>query len=445
MIPADAGVLVTTRDIAETYEVPEKTAANWTMEPGFPEGWPQGPGRTLVRDALEVDAWLKDNLPVHWAKGQHSANPFGLPPGDPKDLVTLSEICEWEGKALGRSGPVPEATVRGYISRKVLAAPDRTPRDKKRPEVFERMWYRETAYKFVNRPRKRMRRQTKAEDAAPAVQAPAGGAALPRPLPARSRYLTPQTIASTYLVSGQTAKAWTRTGGFPAAGENGYEAAEVDEWVRKYRNRSWTAAQRRAEQPGRTRSASVSSADALDEHVEPAPATGAQGWQDVLTRATIGARYGVSEHTGRQWTKITEKREDGRLLRRAFPAPLEVRSDEPAYAPSDVDAWVREHRPHVWAAFKGTGPALVNPLPEGDLLDLLDIFDFAEVLGMATRGKPLARETITAYHARGQVPYADRTAGDGKKPEVFSDHWYRRTVYEFVLSRRGPGNFGARS
>lgn len=450
MIPADADVLVTTQDIAERYEATEKNVAYWATLPGFPEGWPQGPGRTLVREATEVDEWLKKNLAVHWAKGQDSGNPFGLPAGKPKDLVTLSDICGWEGKALGRTGPVPEATVRGYLSRKVLAAPDRTPGDGKQPEVFERKWFRETAYKFVNRERKRMRRQVKAEDAVSTEQAPAAGGTLPSPtLPARSAYLDTRSIATTYSVSGPTAKAWTRADGFPSAGDDGYDAAEVDEWVRKHRSRSWTAARRRAEQAGRTRPAGDSSADALDEQVEPAPAAGsateAQGAEDTLTAATIGARYGVSEYTGRQWTKVTEKREGRKILRRAFPAPLEGRSDESAYDPSDVDAWVREYRPHVWAAYKGTGPALVNPLPEGDLLDLLDIYDFAEVLGMATRGEPLARETITAYHARGQVPYADRTAGDGKKPEVFSDHWYRRTVYEFVLSRRGSGNFGARS
>ncbi|MFD8416580.1 hypothetical protein ACFV2Q_33365 [Streptomyces sp. NPDC059650] len=450
MIPADADELVTTQDIAARYKATEKNVAYWATLPEFPEGWPQGPGRTLVREAAQVDAWLKKHLAVHWAKGQDSGNPFGLPAGKPTDLVTLSDICTWEGKALGRTEPVPEATVRGYLSRKVLPAPDRTPNDGKQPEVFERKWFRETAYKFVNRPRKRMRRQTKAEEAPATEQTPAAGGVLPSPSStARSGHLDTQAIATTYAVSGPTAKAWTRADGFPTAGDNGYSAAEVDEWVRTHRMRSWTAARRRAEQAGQARPASDPSVGALKEQAEPAPPADstaqAQGGQDVLTAATIGARYGVSEHTGRQWTKVTEKREGRKILRRAFPAPLADRSDESVYASSDVDAWVREHRPHVWAAYKGTGPALVNPLPEGDLLDLLDIYDFAEVLGMATRGEPLARETVTAYHARGQVPYADRTAGDGKKPEVFSDHWFRRTVYEFVLSRRGSGNFGARS
>lgn len=54
---------------------------------------PSGPGRTLIRDAALVDEWLKENLPVHRAKGQDSDNAFGLPVCEPKDLVTLSDIC----------------------------------------------------------------------------------------------------------------------------------------------------------------------------------------------------------------------------------------------------------------------------------------------------------------------------------------------------------------
>ncbi|WP_331729329.1 hypothetical protein OG592_43700 (plasmid) [Streptomyces avidinii] len=450
MIPADADELVTSQDIAEKYKVNEGNVAYWTTLEEFPEGWPSGPGRTLVRDAALVDEWLKKNLPVYWAKGQDSANPFGLPAGGPKDLVTLSDICTWEGKALGRPEPVPDATLRGYISRKVLPGPDRTPLDGKRPEVLERKWFRETAYKFVNRPR-RMRRQTKAEDAAATEQAPAAGGALPgRSSTARTGYLDAQAIATTYSVSGQTARGWIRVEGFPKAGEHGYSAAEVDDWVRENRRRSWAAAQRRAELSGHAWAGSAAAdtdADSQQGLVEMAqavePATEAQGEQAELTAEKIGPRYGVSEHTGLQWVKVEEKREGDKVVRRAFPAPL--RTQPRTYDQHEVDVWVEEHRPHAWAAFKGTGPTLVNPLPEGDPLDLLDIYDFAEVVGMATRGEPLARETIASYHSRGQVPFADRTAGDGKKPRVFQDHWFRRTVYEFVLSRRGSGNFDVRA
>ncbi|MER5549972.1 hypothetical protein ABT072_48205 [Streptomyces sp. NPDC002589] len=441
---------MTSQDIAEKYKVNEGNVAYWSTLPGFPEGWPSGPGRTLVRDAALVDKWLQANFPVYWAQGQNSDNPFGLPEGGPKDLVRLSDICVWEGKALGRTEPVPEGTLRTYITKKKLPGPDRTPGDGKRPEVTERKWFRETAYNFVNRPR-RMRRQTKTEEPAVAEQAPAAAGGLPsRASTARTGYVDAQAIATTYSVSGQTARGWIRVEGFPEAGENGYSAAEVDEWVRQNRRRSWTAAQRRAELTGQAWAASPAAdaaADTQQELVEPTspvePATEAQGEQAELTAEMIGPRYGVSEHTGLQWVKVMEKREGDEVIRRAFPAPLRTRPR--TYDQHQVDAWVKEHRPHVWAAFKGTGPALANPLPEGDPLDLLDIYDFAEVMGMATRGEPLARETIASYHSRGQIPYADRTPEDSKTPRVLQDHWFRRTVYEFVLSRRGPGNFEARA
>lgn len=427
MIPADGDELVTAYDIAEKYKASEGAVAYWTTLPGFPEAWPSGPGRTLVRKAAEVDEWMKENLPVHWAKGQDSANPFGLPAGKPTDLVTLADICVWEGKALGRKGPVPEATLRSYLSKKPpkMPGPDRVPGDGKHPEVTTRRWFRKTAYDFVHRPR-RMRRQAKPQEAEVSKQ-PSAVASTPRNGPSTARkVLDVQAIATTYRISGQTAKAWTRADGFPPAKGGTYSAAEVDVWVRENRKRSWTAAQRSAEAADR---ASVSPAPDVST-AEPAPEG---GWKDALTPKTIALRYGVSEAAARHWTTIKDKRDGRKVVRRAFPASLSDRSL--VYAPKDVDAWVRDNRPHVWATYTGTGPTLVSPLPEGDPLDLLDIYDFAEVLGMATRGEPLARETIHAYHARGQIPYADRTAGDGKKPEVFSDHWFRQTVYEVVLSR----------
>ncbi|MFZ3491841.1 hypothetical protein ACODT5_01125 [Streptomyces sp. 5.8] len=449
VIPADAGELVTSQDIANRYKVNEGNVAYWATLGGFPDGWPSGPGRTLVRDAALVDEWLHETLPVYWAQGQDSDNPFGLPEGGPKDLVTLSDICVWEGKALGRTEPVPEGTLRTYISKKKLAGPDRTPGDGKQPEVTERKWYRETAYEFVNRPR-RMRRQTKAEGPAIADQAPAAADNLSNNVTtARTGRVDAQALAKTYRVSGQTARGWTRVEGFPQAGEAGYSAAEVDEWVRANRRRSWAAAQRREELTGHVRAESLATdriVESLAEQPEPAPEVEQAGKAPAepaeLTAEAIGLRYDVSEHTVLQWVKTKEKREGHKVLRRTFPAPLRTRPR--VYDQGQVDMWVEEHRPHVWAAFKGTGPALRSPLPEGDPLDLLDIYDVAEVVGMATRGEPLARETIAAYHSRGQIPFADRTAEDGKTPSVHQDHWYRRTVYEFVRSRRGSGNFDAR-
>lgn len=216
------------------------------------------------------------------------------------------------------------------------------------------------------------------------------------------------------------------------------------EWVHEKRRRTWVAARRHAQLPGHAWadwSAIQEDSGAQKELAE--PAAEAQGERAELTAEMIGPRYGVSEYTGLQWTKVKEKREGDKVVRRAFPAP---RSTQPrTYDQHEVDAWVEKHRPHVWAAFKKTGSALVHDLPEGHPRDLLDSYDFAEVLGMTTRGEALARETVRACHARGQVPFADRTADDGKTPRVFQDHWCRETVYGFVLGRKGSGRFGRRS
>ncbi|MCX4792020.1 hypothetical protein OG369_41770 [Streptomyces sp. NBC_01221] len=438
MIRADADEeVVTSEEIAQKYEVTEPIVLYWSTMKGFPEGWPSGPGRTLVRDAAEVDDWLQVNLPVHWAKGQDLENPYGLPEGGAKDLVSLADIAQWEAKALGRQEPVPTPTLRGYLSKKTMPQPDRLPGDGKRPEVLDRMWFRKTAYDWVNRPR-RMRRQKKSD--AQAEVAPAAGQPSKRPSGSgQAPRVDVDWIVATYGVSRPTAGSWSRTEGFPKEGD----PADVDAWVRAERPRSWAAAQRRAGQ-GTQASAGVSA----DHQEEPAaaPAAKAKDGPDErveLALEEIGPRYGAPKHTGVSWTRVKVKREDGKVVRRAFPAPL--RTGPRAWASAEVDAWVKEYRPHVWAAYTGAGPVLANPLPEGDPQDLLDIDDFAEIWGIATRGEPLARETVNSYHNRGQIPFADRTPDDGKTPRVLEYHWYRKTVYDVITSRRGRGNFEPRT
>ncbi|MGW7196143.1 hypothetical protein [Streptomyces chryseus] len=438
MIRADADEeVVTSEEIAQKYGVTEPIVLYWSTMKGFPEGWPSGPGRTLVRDAAAVDDWLRENLPVHWAKGQDSDNPHGLPEGGARDLVSLADIAQWEAKALGRQEPVPTATLRGYLSKGTMPEPDRTPGDGQQPEVRDRMWFRKTAYDWVNRPR-RMRRQKKND--AQAEQGPAADQPLKRSSVAgRAPRVDIEAIAGTYGVSRPTASSWSRTEGFPQGGD----PAEVDAWVRAERPRSWAAAQRRAGHEAQATAGA--SADHAEESsaAAAAKAKGGSGERVELGLEEIGPRYGVPKPTGVSWTRVKEKREGGKAVRRAFPAPL--RTGPRVWASDEVDAWVKEFRPHVWAAYTGSGPVLANPLPEGDPQDLLDVDDFAEVWGMATRGEPVARETINAYHNRGQIPFADRTPDDGKTPRVLEYHWYRKTVYDVITSRRGPGNFEPRT
>lgn len=443
MIPADADEdVLTSEEIMQKYKVTLAQFRHWSEMKGFPEGWPTGPGRTLVRDAQEVDDWLRETLPVHWARGQASDNPHGLPEGSPQDLLSLPDLCELEAKVIGRDEPVPRATLRGYLSKGKMPQPDRTPGDGKRPEVSDRMWFRRTAYEWVNRPRQTMRRQKKA-DAAPAVAAsqPAEPAGSPAE---QSSRLDVDGIAAKYGVIMPTARAWTRTEGFPSVDGTGYDAAEVDAWVRSERRRTWEKAQRPSRTPTSPPSAPGPGTGAGEQPAKPAAAAGSRRKKHVeLALEQIGPRYGSPVDTGISWATTKEKREDGRVVRPAFPRPL--RTNPRVWDQDQVDDWVRQARPHVWAAFTGSGPALLNPLPEGDPRDLLDVDDFAEVWGNATRGEPLERNTIFSYHNRGQIPFADRTPDDGKTPRVLSYHWYRETVYDVVTSSRGRGNFEPRA
>jgi hypothetical protein len=262
-------------------------------------------------------------------------------------------------------------------------------------------------------------------------------------------------------------EAWARTANFPKADNGGLRAAhEVDSWVQANRPQSWTvaapakktvaakktASAKKASRPApRTESASSASSTPATEPATPrrrpakktAPAKKTVVQQGI-DRAGIAERFGVSVGTvGNQyWTGQREKKDDrGKVVRDAFPAQI----SPGRWAVEEVDTWVKRNRPHVWAGFAGAGTVLLQPLPEGNPLDLLDLMDFAAVWGNATRGNPLAYNTMKAYGSRGQIPPPDRRPDDGKAPRVRSPHWFRRTVNDFVLSRHGSGRFGARS
>ncbi|MEU9744825.1 hypothetical protein [Streptomyces niveus] len=248
--------------------------------------------------------------------------------------------------------------------------------------------------------------------------------------------LDADAIAGKYRVTGRTARAWTQAEGFPGPNGRGtYAAAAVDNWVRSNRPRSWAAAQQPAAKSKPAKAAARRPADGTK---RPRTATPV-----VLDTAGIATRFNVPEPTVANWIAVKEKTEGGKVLRKPFPTPV-TRRPRREWDQTQVDAWVEVHRPHVWAAFAGTGPVLVKPLPAGDPRDLLDIDDFGEILGNATRGTPVAHDTMVAYHNRGQIPFADRKPDDGGKPRVFAYHWYRQTVNDHILQRTGPGRFGPR-
>ncbi|MCM2430913.1 hypothetical protein [Streptomyces sp. RKAG337] len=70
------------------------------------------------------------------------------PDGDPKDLYDIGGYATILGNAT-RGNPLARATVLSYKSQGHLEPPDRKPGDRKRPEVFEEMWFLETITKHV--------------------------------------------------------------------------------------------------------------------------------------------------------------------------------------------------------------------------------------------------------------------------------------------------------
>ncbi|MBV9022994.1 MAG: hypothetical protein JO362_04125 [Streptomycetaceae bacterium] len=158
----------TINKMADRYKVDRSAAYQWSQEEGFPHVLSRtGQGNAAIYDADEVDAFVRQNHFAAWLQSREgNKNPLNLPDGGPRDLLTLKRIGELEGRALGR--PATEvATLRTYISKGILAKPDREPDDGQRPTVTQQMWHRETAYAYISRPRRRVRR-TAVEREAPA-------------------------------------------------------------------------------------------------------------------------------------------------------------------------------------------------------------------------------------------------------------------------------------
>ncbi|MFC7951330.1 hypothetical protein [Streptomyces sp. NPDC057385] len=165
MIPANSKIKQTTVEkIAKRYHVSGSTAASWTLEETFPPCLDKGWGKTQLYDEAAVDEWVLEHKPEAWvvAHPKQKEKATALPAGGPKDLLPLRHIGVLEGRFLSRE-PTPVATLRTYISRGVLARPDRRAGDGGQPEVTEDMWFRETAYNYITRPR-RVRRKTGKSD-----------------------------------------------------------------------------------------------------------------------------------------------------------------------------------------------------------------------------------------------------------------------------------------
>lgn len=154
MIPANSSIeLCSVNTLAERYQVPRTSVANWVKRDDFPASVGKA-GKTVLFDVDQVDAWLRGYQPGTWMRAHPGPNPFGLPEGGDRDLLTLHDIGELHGRVVFQREPTPAATLLTYISRGELARADRTPEDGLSPEVTAPSWFRATAYAFLNKPRR---------------------------------------------------------------------------------------------------------------------------------------------------------------------------------------------------------------------------------------------------------------------------------------------------
>ena len=163
----------------------------------------------------------------------------------------------------------------------------------------------------------------------------------------------------------------------------------------------------------------------------------------TVTRAGIREIYDIQPGLLAQWTSDPN-----------FPAPVgsERAPDQTRGAAQDlfdvtaVDAFVEAHDRMQWLrAHEGADAAeqeLRARLPRGNPADLLTRKDFGDVYGNFTRGKPLGDSTMRSYLTRDQIPQPDRHPDDGQEPQVYEPHWYRGTIYRFLLALPGRGGRG---
>ncbi|MFF2378404.1 hypothetical protein ACFVUW_28845 [Streptomyces xiamenensis] len=232
-------------------------------------------------------------------------------------------------------------------------------------------------------------------------------------------------IADTYAELPRTVDAWVKLLNFPSpVAEEEWDARQVDDWVRVSRPQSWPARSRRPDPSAKEPSVVQGDTEGVAE--TPVPDT--SGEDELMGKAGLALRYGVSEATVGTWARAEH-----------FPQA----ADAGRWRTRAVDGWVKEHRAHAWAEVTGEGPKVVIAPPDGNPKDLYDIGGYGFILGNATRGEPLPRTTAQSYKRQGHLEPPDRVPGDRKRPEVFEDMWFLQTITRHVYSRRGPGRLRA--
>lgn len=147
--------------ILSIYPIKLGLLNSWTSDPRFPPviREERAPGQTggsaqPLYLAAEVDAFVEEHFPLEWLQAHEGADAVAqeilrrLPKGNPADLLNLKEFGEVFGN-FTRGKPLGASTMRSYLSRGQIPAPDRVPDDKQDPEVYEANWYRATIYAFL--------------------------------------------------------------------------------------------------------------------------------------------------------------------------------------------------------------------------------------------------------------------------------------------------------
>ncbi|MFJ6438209.1 hypothetical protein [Streptomyces sp. NPDC091416] len=234
-------------------------------------------------------------------------------------------------------------------------------------------------------------------------------------------------ISARYGVKPKDVRAWTTLVNFPPVGEDELrDTVMVDAWVQAMRPQYWPPQQ-----------------DTPEAGVAPAPPRTAKAKKDAVapppvteTRSEMAKRFDMTPNAVDAWTKAEERRDtSGKVVATAFPPPLA----DGRWEATAVDAWVRIHRPRVWAAYTGGEPQYAKPLPPGDPKDLLNITEYGVIRGNSISGKPASRRTMQSYLLRKQIASPDRRPGDRKRPEVFEPMWFRETIYQEIRQRLTRG------
>lgn len=145
-----------------------------------------------------------------------------------------------------------------------------------------------------------------------------------------------------------------------------------------------------------------------------------EGSEQKQTNVTlISERYDVHRDTAYKWTG-----------EESFPDSVDRAGKADVYDEDEVDEWLRKNFPGVWIkGQKGRNPL---GLPPGDARDLLTLQRIGELEGRAFNRDATDVRTLRTYISKGTLARPDRKAGDGQKPEVNEDRWFRSTAYAYL-------------